>query len=211
MISVEDLWIEQGGFRLQGISFSIPSGAYGVLMGSTGSGKTSILEAICGLRPLLRGRIVLPVGVATHLRPGERGIGYVPQDGVLFPAMTVAEHLAFALHVRRWSAPQVEQRVHALATMLGLERLLDRLPQGLSGGERQRVALGRALAFHPSVLCLDEPLSALDEDTREQMYTLLASVRSQTGVTVLHVTHSRTEAQRLADTQLRLHDGRIAC
>jgi molybdate/tungstate transport system ATP-binding protein len=209
MITVEDLWIEQGEFRLRDISFSIPSGAYGVLMGSTGSGKTSILEAVCGLRRPARGRIILPVGVATHLRPGERGIGYVPQDGVLFPAMTVAEHLAFALHIRRWPKPRVEERVNELAAMLGLERLLARLPQGLSGGERQRVSLGRALAFRPSVLCLDEPLSALDHSTREQMYSLLSNVRSQTGVTVLHVTHSRTEAHRLADTQLRLHEGRI--
>jgi ABC-type sugar transport system ATPase subunit len=211
MITVDGLWIQQGEFRLRDISFSIPSGAYGVLMGSTGSGKTSILEAVCGLRPTVRGQILLPIGVATHLRPSERGIGYVPQDGVLFAAMTVAEHLAFALHVRRWPRPQIHQRVQELAAMLGLERLLPRLPQGLSGGERQRVALGRALAFHPSVLCLDEPLSALDHATREQMYTLLASVRSQTGVTVLHVTHSRTEAQRLADTRLRLHDGKVVC
>lgn len=211
MITVEGLWIEQGEFRLRDISFSIPSGAYGVLMGPTGSGKTTILEAVCGLRPADRGRILLPTGVATHLRPSERGIGYVPQDGVLFPAMTVADHLAFALHVRRWPRSQTQERVRELAAMLGLEPLLARLPQGLSGGERQRVALGRALAFRPSVLCLDEPLSALDHSTREQMYELLASVQSRTGVTVLHVTHSRTEARRLADKKLRLHDGRVVC
>jgi molybdate/tungstate transport system ATP-binding protein len=211
MIIVDGLWIEQGSFGLQDVSFSIPSGAYGVLMGPTGSGKTTLLEALCGLRPVLRGRIVLPIGVATGLRPSERGIGYVPQDGVLFPTLTVAEHLAFALHVRRWPQGRIDQRVRELAAMLSLERLLPRLPPGLSGGERQRVALGRALAFRPAVLCLDEPLSALDHALREQLYALLANVRSQTGVTVLHVTHCQDEADRLADIQLHLHEGRVIC
>jgi len=106
---------------------------------------------------------------------------------------------------------RVQIAVRELAPMLDIERLLARLPQGLSDGGRQRVALGRALAFRPSVLCLDKPLSALDHSTREQMYALLASARSQTGVTVLHVTHSRVEAHRLADKRLRLHDGRVVC
>jgi ABC-type sugar transport system ATPase subunit len=211
MITVDGLWIEQGSFLLQDISFSIPSGTYAVLMGPTGSGKTTILEAVCGLRRVVRGRIVLPVGVATDLRPSERGIGYVPQDAVLFPTLTVTDHLAFALHVRSWPRRQIDRRVRELAGLLGLERLLPRLPHGLSGGERQRVALGRALAFRPSVLCLDEPLSALDQATRDQMYTLLARVRSQTGVTVLHVTHCQEEAERLADARLNLHEGEVTC
>ncbi len=211
MITLEKLAIEQGAFRLTDISFSIPTGAYGVLMGATGSGKTTILEAVCGLRAVAAGRIFLPAGDATRLRPSERGLGYVPQDGVLFPSMTVAEHLAFALNLRRWPAAEIRGRVDELASMLGIEPLLARRPLGLSGGERQRVALGRAIAFRPSVLCLDEPLSALDMGTRERMYELLKKVCTQTGVTVLHVTHSRREAHRLADTLLSLHDGTVFC
>ncbi|NLX96094.1 MAG: ATP-binding cassette domain-containing protein [Rhodopirellula sp.] len=209
MITLENVAIEQGEFRLTDVSFSIPAGAYGVLMGATGSGKTTILEAVCGLRPVAGGRILLPAGDVTHLRPSERDLGYVPQDGVLFPSMTVAEHLAFALHLRRWPAAAIRRRVGELAAMLAIEPLLPRRPPGLSGGERQRVALGRALAFRPSVLCLDEPLSALDSGTRQRMYSLLQNVCRQTGVTVLHVTHSRREARRLGDTLLRLHDGKV--
>jgi ABC-type sugar transport system ATPase subunit len=209
MIAIENLCIHQGRFRLENVSLEIPTGAYGVLMGRTASGKTTILEAVCGLRPMVAGRIRLPAGDVTHRRPAERGVGYVPQEGVLFPSMSVEEHLAFALRVRRWPADRVRRRVAELAAMLGIEPLLARRPQGLSGGERQRVALGRALSFRPDVLCLDEPLSALDEQTREQMYGLLAEVRRQRSVTVLHVTHSSKEAERLADTLLSLRDGKI--
>jgi ABC-type sugar transport system ATPase subunit len=113
--------------------------------------------------------------------------------------MTVREHLGFALEVRRWDSAEAARRIEELSAMLGLGDLLDRRPQGLSGGEAQRVALGRALSFRPAVLLLDEPLSALDEDTRGGMYGLLRSVQRQTGVTALHVTHSRAEARALAD------------
>ncbi len=209
MIACEDLRIEQGAFKLLGVSLEIPSGSYGALMGRTGSGKTTILEAICGLRPVAGGRIRLPVGDVVALRPAERDLGYVPQDGALFPTMTVAEHLAFALRIRRWPGEAIRRRVSELAELLGIENLLGRRPLGLSGGERQRVAIGRAVAFRPAVLCLDEPLSALDHQTRDQMYDLLAAVRHETGATVLHITHSREDARRLADTHLTLVDGRI--
>jgi ABC-type sugar transport system ATPase subunit len=123
----------------------------------------------------------------------------VPQDLALFPTLSVRDHLAFALLVRRWPAAAVAERVLELAGLLGIGHLLERYPQGLSGGESQRVALGRALSFHPRILLLDEPLSALDEDTRADMVALLRSVQRLTGVTTLHVTHSLTEARKLAD------------
>ena len=100
-------------------------------------------------------------------------------------------------------------RVEALAGWLGIGGLLGRLPAGLSGGEARRVALGRALSFHPRVLCLDEPLSALDDETREGVCGLLEETRRREGVTVLHITHSRSDAARLADVMLRLRDGRV--
>src|SRR4051812_42480304 len=168
-------------------------------MGRTGCGKTTLLEAVCGLRPVRAGRIRLGTADVTHLPPADRGIGYVPQDLALFPAHTVRGHLGFALEVRGRPRAEVDGRVAELADLLGLGGLLDRTPDGLSGGEAQRVALGRALAFRPSVLLLDEPLSALDEDTRAGMYDLLRAVQRQTGVTTLHVTHSRAEAKALAD------------
>ena len=208
-MTIDHLGVRAGTFALNGISFAIPAGRHGVLMGKTGSGKTTILEAICGLKPTLSGRVLLLGEDVTHLPPAARGIGYVPQDGALFPSMTVRDHLAFALRIRRWEPDAVERRVGALATMLGLERLLQRKPSGLSGGEAQRVALGRALAYAPRVLCLDEPLSALDESTRAEMCDVLQNVRLRTGVTILHVTHSLQEARKLADQVFLLRDGQL--
>jgi molybdate/tungstate transport system ATP-binding protein len=210
VIAVENVTIRQGEFVLTGIGFQVPKGEYAVLMGKTGSGKTTLLEAICGLRPIAApGRILLMGHDVTRLKPAERGIGYVPQDGALFPTMTVREHLAFALRIRHWERRRIEDTVREIAAMLGVEQLLERKPTGLSGGEAQRVALGRALSFHPGALLLDEPLSALDDATREDMYELLRTVRRRTGVTALHVTHSVTEARALGDRIFVLEDGQV--
>jgi ABC-type sugar transport system ATPase subunit len=209
MIAVENLTVRAGSFALDGVSFALDSGQYGVLMGKTGSGKTTLLEALCGLKPVQGGRVVLRGRDVTRLRPAERGVGYVPQDRALFPSMTVRDHLAFALTVRRWPADAVAERVGELADLLGIDGLLDRRPHGLSGGEAQRVALGRALSFRPQILLLDEPLSALDDETREEMCALLISVQRHTGVTTLHITHNVSEAGRLADRLFLLRGGRI--
>jgi molybdate/tungstate transport system ATP-binding protein len=209
MISVADLQLRQGQFSLAGISFTIPAGRYGVLMGQTGSGKTTLLEAIAGLRPIAAGSIKLAGIDVTYLPPAARQLGYVPQDAALFRSLTVRENLAFALDVRKAARDVIERRVHELSDWLGVRHLLDRTPHGLSGGEAQRVALGRALAFHPRILLLDEPLSSLDEDTRDQLHTLLESLKQTREVTVLHVTHSRKEAERLGDVVLRLADGKV--
>jgi ABC-type sugar transport system ATPase subunit len=178
-------------------------------MGRTGAGKTTLLEAIIGLKAVSSGSICLCGRDVTRQNPALRGIGYVPQDSALFSHMTVAEHLAFALKIRRTSKNIIAARVAEVAQMLGIEHLLKRLPAGLSGGERQRVALGRAIAFRPTILCLDEPLSALDWQTGEQMCQLLATIKQVTGVTTIHVTHNEGEATRLADQLFRLVDGKI--
>jgi ABC-type sugar transport system ATPase subunit len=209
MIVVDQLCVRAGAFAIEDVSFSVPTGRCAVLMGRTGSGKTTILEAICGLKPVRSGSVRLMGRDVTHLRPADRGVGYVPQDLALFPHLTVREHLAFALDLRGWGTAQVNERVAELSDLLGVGRLLDRRPQGLSGGEAQRVALGRALAFRPPVLLLDEPLSALDDETRAEMYTLLRSVQKLTGVTTLHITHSQSEATALADHLLLLRDGAV--
>lgn len=209
MIRVEQLGVRAGAFQLGGIDFEVPNGRYAVLMGRTGSGKTTLLEAICGLKPVTTGRILLFGCDVTRLKPAARSIGYVPQDRALFQTMTVRDNLAFALRIRHWSEADIENRVAGLAKLLGIEALLDRKPSRLSGGEAQRVALGRALAARPGILCLDEPLSALDDDTREEMYGLLKSVQQFTGVTALHITHHLGDAERLADVILLLKDGKI--
>ena len=209
MIRVSDLSVTVGKFSLQGVSFEIPRGEYAVLMGKTGTGKTTLLECLSGLRPIESGQIVIDDIDVTKLKPAERGIGYVPQDGALFSSMTVQEQIAFPLEIRKWSADDIKSRTEELVELLDIEHLVDRRPPGLSGGERQRVALGRALAYRPPILFLDEPLSALDDETRGQMYELLRKVRLHHDVTAVHITHNMTEAAKLGDRLLRFENGQI--
>jgi ABC-type sugar transport system ATPase subunit len=209
MIELDNLSIRSGPFTLSGVNVAIAEGAYAVLMGGTGQSKTTILEAICGLRTVTGGRVVLCGADVTRMKPADRGVGYLPQDLGLFPNMDVRGHLEFALHVRRVLMKQVHARVEELAKLLGIEQLLGRRIQHLSGGEAQRVALGRALSFRPRILLLDEPLNALDETTRDRLCALLRQIQKQTGLTTLHITHSRTEARLLADQLLVLSAGTL--
>ena len=209
MISIKNLKIHQGDFILENISFELPTQQYGVLMGRSGCGKTTVLEAICGLRPIRDGSIKLMNRDVTRLKASNRNVGYVPQDIALFKTMKVRDQIGFALIIRKWSKAEIKKRVDELAELLGIKYLLERKPQGLSGGEAQRVALGRALAASPHILCLDEPLGAIDDDTREDMFTLLERIREQTKVTTLHITHSSLEANRLADKTFVISNGKI--
>jgi molybdate/tungstate transport system ATP-binding protein len=209
MIALENITVRAGTFSLSGLSLEVPTGQYGVLMGRTACGKTTILETICGLKPARAGRIVLDGREATHLKAAERGIGYVPQDGALFSTMTVRRHLAFALEIRNTPEESIKRRVAELAELLGIGSILDRKPPGLSGGEQQRVALGRALSARPRILCLDEPLGCLDEDTHDEVCDLLKRVCREVAVTTLHVTHSMSEARKLADCVFRIQGSTI--
>lgn len=209
MIRLENIYIRVGNFRVENISFEVPTGGYCALMGKTGCGKTTVLESICGLKPVSKGRIFLMDREITRERAANRGVGFVPQDLALFPTMTIREHLAFALTIRKADGKTIARRVDELAELLGLGDLLDRKPAGLSGGESQRVALGRALSASPDILCLDEPLSALDDETREEMFGLLKRVKQETRVTTLHITHNMSETNTLADMLLRMEDGRM--
>ena len=209
MIEIANLVVRQGKFTLAGVSLSVPTGHYGVLMGKSGCGKTTLLEAIAGLRSPVAGTISLAGRDVTRLRPCARHIGYVPQDGALFPTMTVRDNLGFALDIRGTPRTDVEKRVSELAKWLELTQLLHRKPGLLSGGEKQRVALGRALASRPPVLLLDEPLASLDDDIRDHLIELLVRLRDTREVTVLHITHSRFEGERLGDIVFRLEDGAV--
>lgn len=209
MIELEQLSIVQGDFSLRDINISIPQQAYAILMGQTGSGKTSLIETICGLRRPSGGRILIDGQEVTRLAPSQRQIGYVPQDSALFPTMKVERQIGFGLEVRNVNPADRKKRVNEIAELLQLTPLLERSPRGLSGGELQRVALARAIAFRPRLLCLDEPLSSLDQAARQSMIELLRSVHQSEQVTVLHITHSSTQCQQLGTVELRLADGEI--
>ena len=204
MIEITDVTIRQGAFTLAGLSLVVPAGRYGVLMGKSGCGKTTVLEAVAGLRTPASGTIRLAGRDVTALRPAARHVGYVPQDGALFETMTVRDNLGFALDVRGDAPADIGKRVAELAEWLELVPLLDRRPHNLSGGEKQRVALGRALASRPPVLLLDEPLSSLDDDTKDHLVELLLRLKIAGDVSVLHVTHNRSEAERLGDVVFRM-------
>lgn len=202
MIDLEDGTLGAGDTRLQNISLAVPAGAYAVLLGPTGCGKTTLLETIAGLRPLHGGSLKINGHDMALRDPADRGIGYVPQDGALFPTMTVEQQLLFGLQIRKRPAAEQAHRLEDLAQQLSLTDLLKRRPHELSGGERQRVALGRALATKPPLLLLDEPLSSLDDDTREAMQQVLAEVHRNNSCTVLHVTHRKAEARALGTLSL---------
>lgn len=209
MIRLENISWSAPGFALREVSFGVPTGRYAVLMGRTGTGKTSLLEMLCGLREPHSGKVWLSDRDVTHAAPGDRGIGYVPQDGALFPTMTVRQQIGFGLRMKGTDASESQRRVDELALEVNVSHLLDRKPHGLSGGEKQRVALARALVMRPSVLLLDEPLASLDEDTQGGLIELLKRTQREHGITVLHVTHSRREAEMLGEVRLRLVGGRV--
>ena len=199
-LELRNLRIQHGAFQLGPVSMPVPTGCHALLLGPTGSGKTTLLEVIAGLRKPQSGSI-LSFGIdITSYPPGDRGIGYVPQDAVVFPAMTVRQNLAFGLMIRKTPLKSQVERVEELARKLRLTAILDRKAFGLSGGEAQRVALGRALAFRPKLLLLDEPMSAIDDETKDAVLALLEGEATS----VLHVTHDRADVERLADAVYKL-------
>jgi len=204
VIRIENLSISQGDFSLNGVNLDIPAGSYAALMGPSGCGKTTIMEALCGLREVRSGHIFVGDRDVTHLKPAERRIGYVPQDGALFPTFIVGDQIAFPMTLLKADGATINKRVRELAEQLEISHLLERLPANLSGGEKQRVALARALAMQPAALCFDEPLSALDEDLHDEICSMLRQIVNQHGVTALHITHSRKEAAAVADQVYRI-------
>lgn len=209
MIEFRGIRLALGRFVLGEITCSVPGGAYGILMGASGSGKTTLLEILCGLRRPDSGRVILMGEDRTSAPPAARRIGYVPQDGALFVHFNVFDNLAFALRVGGAGKAEIRGKVEAMAESLGVGHLLKRRVNFLSGGEKQRVALGRALLADPDILCLDEPLAALDEATHGRMIELLQRVHRESGKTFLHVTHRAAEAGALGDCVFRLREGRL--
>jgi ABC-type Fe3+/spermidine/putrescine transport system ATPase subunit len=195
-LSVSGLSGRAGSFTLGPVSLDVPPDRVLVVLGPSGAGKTVLLETIAGLRPLQSGRISLAGTEITGLPPERRRIGLVFQDAALFPHLTVKENVRFGPRARRAASSDASDE---LLQQLGIAHLADRSPRSLSGGERQRVALARALAIQPGLLLLDEPLSALDLPTREDMRALLQRLLAELEIPAAHVTHDRDEALSVGD------------
>ena len=209
MIEIKDLTVTNGTFKLQSVNLNVQTGQYAILTGPTGCGKSTLLETICGLKRLSAGQILID-GQSIHgLPPAARQIGFVPQDAAMFPGMTVEKQLGFALTIRKLDQRVCEERIDELLNLLELNELRSRTPLGLSGGEKQRVAIGRALAFRPKLLCLDEPLSAIDASMRSRMVERLKSIHAAEGTSILHVTHYPNELSDIDSIQFQMENGTI--
>lgn len=205
MIRLEGLSIDLPGFRLEPLSLSVEEGEFFMVVGPSGAGKTMLLEAVAGLRPVSGGRIYLEDRELTHLPPEKRGVALVYQDYALFPHLSVKKNITYGL---RFQDRPDHAYVEHLVDLLRLRHLLDRSPETLSGGEMQRVALARALAVHPRLLLLDEPLSALDPRFREELQDYLGQLNAE-GITCVMVTHDFGEVLSLGDRVAVLHQGAL--
>ncbi len=209
MIKLKNLCVDLGEFLLEEVNLEVRSGEYFIILGPTGAGKTVLLETLAGLYPAKSGEVWIAGREVTSLEPEKRDLGFVYQDYMLFPHLSARENIAFGLKLRGKSAKEIEAVIVELTELLGISHLLERRPETLSGGERQKIALARALAIRPKVLLLDEPLSALDPETKERLQRELRRVHDQLGLTTIHVTHDFEEAMALGDRVAVLSRGRI--
>ncbi len=201
MIRVEHLSARQGAFKLEDISFEVPEGSWGVVIGPAGSGKTTLLETIAGIVPAARGRVFAAGREVTTAPISARSVGLVYQHAYLFPHLRVGENVAYGAATQTLPS--------TLLARFGIEALIERRVASLSGGERQLVALVRALAQQPRVLLLDEPFSALDPKRRNATRRLVRDLHREWGITILQVTHDFAEAGLLGDVTVLLDAGRM--
>ncbi|MDE1991024.1 MAG: sn-glycerol-3-phosphate ABC transporter ATP-binding protein UgpC [Rhizobiaceae bacterium] len=194
---------------IHNINVDIGDGEFVVLVGPSGCGKSTLLRMIAGLEEVSDGEIHIGAREVSNLPARDRDIAMVFQNYALYPHMTVADNMGFALKLKKADAGDTAARVTKAASILGLEKLLDRYPRQLSGGQRQRVAMGRALVRDPKVFLFDEPLSNLDAKLRVQMRGEIKAMHQRIGTTTIYVTHDQIEAMTMADKIVVLHDGLI--
>jgi sn-glycerol 3-phosphate transport system ATP-binding protein len=191
------------------VSFSVAKGELVVLLGPSGCGKSTMLRMIAGLDEPTSGMIAIEGSDVAGLTGSARGVAMVFQSYALFPHLTVADNITFGLSVRGTSKEEIAERLARTAALLGLERLLRRKPAQLSGGQQQRVALGRALIAEAPVCLLDEPLSNLDAQLRQELRREIRALQQRLGITMIYVTHDQTEAMSMADRVILMRRGRI--
>ena len=194
---------------VRNITFEVKSGDFTVLLGPSGCGKSTTLRLIAGLDDATVGTIVIGGRNVTGMSPAQRRISMVFQSYALFPHLSVRENILFGVKVRKEPARDFEARLKRVSDILGLDKLLERRPGQLSGGQQQRVALGRALIAETPVCLMDEPLSNLDAQLRQEMRREIRALQQQLGITMIYVTHDQTEAMSMADQVILLRNGSI--
>jgi ABC-type sugar transport system ATPase subunit len=194
---------------IKGVSLDVSDGEFVVFVGPSGCGKSTLLRIIAGLEAATSGDIWLDGRRVNDVTAAERGLAMVFQSYALYPHMTVRQNLAFGLENARMPKPEIAARVTRAASMLQIDKLLDRKPRQLSGGQRQRVAIGRAITRNPKIFLFDEPLSNLDAELRVQMRVELSKLHADLKATMIYVTHDQVEAMTMADKIVVLRDGRV--
>ncbi|MBI3372467.1 MAG: ABC transporter ATP-binding protein [Betaproteobacteria bacterium] len=209
-ISLRDVTKLWGNARaVDSVSFEAAAGRFLVLLGPSGCGKSTTLRLIAGLEQLSSGRICIGDADVTGLPPARRRVSMVFQSYALFPHLSVAENIVFGLRVRDVAPRERGERLAKVAALLGLTELLERKPSQLSGGQQQRVALGRAIIAQTPVCLMDEPLSNLDAQLRQEMRREIRALQQKLGITMIYVTHDQTEAMTMADQVVLLRDGHV--
>ncbi|HXH05544.1 MAG TPA: ABC transporter ATP-binding protein, partial [Vicinamibacterales bacterium] len=207
LVSVSKAW---GAVRaVDDVSLTAAPGRLLVLLGPSGCGKSTTLRLIAGLETVTAGRVWIGGVDVTDRPPAARGVSMVFQSYALFPHLTVRENIVFGLKVRRVPPPERAARLARAAELLGIGALLERRPAQLSGGQQQRVALARAIVAEKPVCLMDEPLSNLDAQLRQEMRREIRALQQTLGITMVYVTHDQTEAMSMADRVVLLRDGRI--
>src|SRR5436190_21049548 len=194
---------------LENISFDVSEGEALVLLGASGSGKTTILRVIAGLEQPYTGRVILHGKDVTELPPRERGIGVIFQSYALFPKMTVEKNIGYGLRIRRRRRKEIKETVNELLKLVQLEEHRKRYPSQLSGGQQQRVAIARTLAYKPEVLLFDEPFGALDAQTRVKLRREIRTLLKRVNVPAIFITHDQEEALELGDRIAVINTGHI--
>jgi putative spermidine/putrescine transport system ATP-binding protein len=194
---------------VEDFNLDVEKGEFVSFLGPSGCGKTTTLRMIAGFELPTAGKVTLAGEDITHKSPNQRNVGMVFQSYALFPNMTIGQNIGFGLQVRKESPDKITQRVREMLDLVHLEKHIDKYPYQLSGGQQQRIALARALAIHPRVLLLDEPLSALDAKIRVELRTEIRRIQQAMGITTVYVTHDQEEALSLSDRVVVMSQGRM--
>lgn len=208
-LNINNLTVKYDETVISNLDLTVLDGEFATLVGHSGTGKSTILKSVAGLVDLRCHSIKLDGKEIHHLPVNQREIGYVFQDAFLFPHLNVFDNIAYSLKLRKWEKIKIKQRVNELLDLLELQGLGTRMPKELSGGQQQRVAIGRAIAYHPHIVLMDEPFSSLDPILRQNMGDFIKALQKKLGLTVIFVTHDPIEAMRLSDRIAFIHDGQV--